>query len=838
VWNLASLRGRYLAVTAAVGLFITAAAWITDHYVAHVEWRRTQSLHDRNIAARQGRLLRNAVLQAEQSVNGYMYSPAPQRRHQADAAIDNAMTRARRLATLPTTSSASRTDLRAIETLLPKLRDQLHRLMAVRADRAHYYPALETVSHTSFPAYRTFLGASDAALKAVSDRPPLRERLLRVRIAWLQMIGDFRLYLAARLGALSPNGGTIPAGRVAREYARLVSQLQNLSALGDEGALPLEVEGSVDRMRAAARQWHGGFRAIETLPGDGSWRSDVYLLENAIDPELDTLWRHLNGLEVALESTSARDVTVLTGAANRITRLLWGLTLGGLALVLLAYLYFHRQVLAPVSAISRALHAEARGDAEVPLPRVNTVETRGLVEAFSAMRRQVQERQGALEYQALHDALTGLPNRVLLKDRLQQALRRARRNDEPLVLMIMDLNRFKEINDTLGHQVGDALLQQVGQRLRATVREADTVARLGGDEFGILLPDSGQADGSAVAMKMLRALEEQPFPIGGRSLHVGASIGLATFPNHADDAQALSRRADVAMYVAKREKRGLAIYHPGQDSDNLRRLSLVAELREALEQGMLELHYQPQLGLRQHAVTGVEGLARWRHGQRGFIPPEEFITLAEQSGLIRQLSRQVLEMAVRQRASWNRAGIDLGVIGINLSVYDLQDPGFYREVAQVIEAAHVDPSGLMFEITESAMMVDPARALKTVSELHALGTHFAIDDFGTGYSSLSYLKRLPVETLKIDRSFVQEMARDDNDSVIVRSTVDLAHNLGLEVVAEGVENGQTLELLGELNCDTAQGYHIGRPVPAVDLERWYLQRAANDQLPPLPQSVG
>jgi diguanylate cyclase (GGDEF)-like protein len=425
--------------------------------------------------------------------------------------------------------------------------------------------------------------------------------------------------------------------------------------------------------------------------------------------------------------------------------------------------------------------------------------------------------QQRLVRQALHDGLTGLPNRELFADRVGQAIRTADRELRPAALLLLDLDRFKDVNDTLGHHHGDQLLVQVGQRLSGTLREADTVARLGGDEFAVLLPGATAEGASAVAEK-LRAALHQPLMLNEVALDLDASIGIVAYPDHGSDAAELLQHADVAMYLAKLAHVGSLVYDPSVDQHSPKRLALLGGLRLALERDELLLHYQPKADLRSGDIRGVEALIRWQHPEHGLLEPGEFIPLAERTGLIHPLTRSVLDGALDQAARWRRAGSPLSV-AVNVSTRCLLDLAFPDQIAGQLAGWEVPPHLLVLEITESAVMADPARALEVLRGLHALGVAIAIDDFGTGYSSMAYLKELPVDELKIDRSFVSQMAASSRDAVIVRSTIDLGHNLGLRVVAEGVETRQAWEALAALGCDLAQGYYLGRPMPAADLER-------------------
>jgi len=450
-----------------------------------------------------------------------------------------------------------------------------------------------------------------------------------------------------------------------------------------------------------------------------------------------------------------------------------------------------------------------------------------------ALTRSVARLYDDAAARARHDALTGLPNRALLHDRLAQAVRAVGQADAgsagpPLAsaaLLLLDLDRFKEVNDTLGHHVGDALLQQVGSRISGVLRATDTVARLGGDEFAVVLRDADAA-GAVVVAGALRAALEEPFVVEGQALAVGVSIGVALCPAHGTDAATLLQHADVAMYVAKHGQLGHAVYDPSLDGHDTADLALVAELRQALAADELVLHYQPMVHVQTGQICGVEALVRWPHPAQGLIPPDRFIGLAEQTGLIVPLTRWVLEAALRQSRTWRDAGLDLEM-AVNLSLRNLRDPHLCATVAELLARYAVPPQRVCLELTESMVMADVERTQASLAQLAALGVRLAIDDFGTGYSSLAYLSRLPVNELKIDRSFVQHARGTTTDATIVASTIGLGHSLGMSVVTEGVEDAETWALLRRLGSDVAQGYFFSRPLPAHDLEGW-VNRASSD----------
>jgi diguanylate cyclase (GGDEF)-like protein len=445
--------------------------------------------------------------------------------------------------------------------------------------------------------------------------------------------------------------------------------------------------------------------------------------------------------------------------------------------------------------------------------------------ASKALRHQAEVN----EHQALHDSLTNLPNRTLFHDRVHQALASARRDHLHAAVMIMDLDRFKEVNDTLGHASGDELLKQVGLRLSESLRESDTVARLGGDEFGVLLPKVVDAEAAVAVARKLRTTLEEPFTIHGLALQMEASIGIALYPDHGGDVQSLLQRADVAMYVAKEHPTGCEVYTRERDGYSPDRLTLLTELRRAIDRGELLLHYQPKANLRTGEILGVEALVRWQHPERGMIPPDEFIPAAQKTGVIGPLTMFVLDEALRQCRTWSLQGLEL-CVAVNLSTRNLLDLHLPEAVAELLARWEVPARLLELEITESTILADPVRAMQILSRLDEMGVRLSIDDFGTGYSSLAYLKRLPVDELKIDKSFILGMDESENDEVIVRSTIDLGRNLGLRVVAEGVESPQAWSRLAQLGCNVAQGYFLSRPVPAEDLTQWLADRASRRRL--------
>jgi diguanylate cyclase (GGDEF)-like protein len=456
-----------------------------------------------------------------------------------------------------------------------------------------------------------------------------------------------------------------------------------------------------------------------------------------------------------------------------------------------------------------------------------------LVVENAALRAVEQLRLAQLASEAHHDPLTGLANRRRLIEELESTVY-GDGNQNCAVLMI-DLDRFKEINDSFGHSVGDDLLCLVGPRLQQALAPGDLLARMGGDEFAVLLPGADAVRAREVAAELGAALRDE-FVLDGMPLHVDASIGVALCPDHGRDRSLLLARADTAMYVAKRGRHGFEIWAPDGTPATRDRLQTLEQLRSALDNDELDVHYQPKLDLTSGTVVGVEALVRWNHPDRGLLYPDVFLPLAEQAGLMRRLALWVLERSLRDLQEWRAQGLELSM-AVNLSVSNLQDVALPDQVAMLLDSFGVPAGALTLEITEDVLMADAARSQQVMAGLRRLGVRLSIDDYGTGYSSLSYLRALPVDELKLDRSFVSHLTTDERAAAIVRSTLQLSVDLGMSMVVEGVEDAATLASLREWGCDVAQGYHIGRPMPAETFLAWLPAQPAAVRLP-TPRPAG
>ncbi len=541
--------------------------------------------------------------------------------------------------------------------------------------------------------------------------------------------------------------------------------------------------------------------------------------EKNVKPAIEITWISLNQLDFALENSEKNNVESFENTTKWLNYSISALSISAIILIVIFYIYLEKIIFKPVKILTHALQKGAKGEKVSDLPLDRYREIASLNNAFNDMKTQVEQRQSELLHQAMHDSLTGLPNRAHLTKIIKGSIAESKNSNNTPALFLLDLNRFKEINDTIGHHIGDILLQDAACRLSNLIGEKDVVARLGGDEFGILFNSVDREVIENIAEQIIIILN-RPFLINAHQLHISASLGIATYPDLAKDEIEMMRYADVAMYVAKKNHAGYAFYSPKEDQNSLDRLSLVSELKDAINNNKLELYFQPKYSLAQSRTIEVEALLRWFHPERGFIPPDLVIEVAEESGLIHPLTEWVLQSALAQVENWNQSGLSIDV-AVNLSVFNLQNPHLITMIKFMLDMKSISPDQLILEVTESAMMENPELAKSVLSGLHNMGLKIAIDDFGTGYSSLAYLKNLPVNELKIDRSFIMNIDSDKSDRAIVKSTIDLAHNLGLSVVAEGVETQEGWNILAEMGCDLIQGYFLSKPLPAKEFEQWF-----------------
>jgi diguanylate cyclase (GGDEF)-like protein len=629
--------------------------------------------------------------------------------------------------------------------------------------------------------------------------------------AGMQML-DGRAFQLVAVPVLAP----LPIGWVVMGFAvddTLARDLRQLTGL--------EVTFALDDPR--------GWRGLASTLDEAGQRSLLAAMPQRSD-EVSRLVVDIGGVDhqalvIPLASNDeARIVSVLhrslagaLAAFERLRNTLIVLAVLSLALSIIGSIAVARNITRPLETLAGAAARIEQGNYVEPVRVERADEIGVLASSLNHMRGSIAERENRILKLAYEDPLTDLANRSRFAQELAQAIGEAARGRRRLSILMMDLDRFKYVNDTLGHGVGDHVLREVSLRLEHTVPDAECIARLGGDEFAILL-EHGATDSAGAARAVIAALEA-PFLYEDQLLDVGTSIGIAHYPEHGQDAQTLVRNADIAMYAAKRNKTGFAIYDPHYDTSQQEHLSLLGELRRAVERNELRLYYQPKVSMHSSNISAVEALIRWEHPVRGLVPPGMFVPFAEHTGYIKLLTRWVMREAVRQCGQWLRDGLRLQV-SVNISARDLMNRELPGEVAGLLEEHGVPPALLCLEITESGFMEDPGNAQKVLDRLAELGVRLSIDDYGTGYSSLSYIMKLPVQELKIDRSFISRMGIDEEISTIVRSTIDLGHNLGLKVVAEGVEDASVWNMLRTLGCDDAQGFFMSKPLAPDLLALW------------------
>lgn len=514
-----------------------------------------------------------------------------------------------------------------------------------------------------------------------------------------------------------------------------------------------------------------------------------------------------------------RSISEAVAPYRRLQLILLTISVVGVGLAVFASAFIARRITRPLRSLADIAKRLGAGDYRARIDIKGGDEIGKLADAFESMRTGIANRELEIRRLAYWDRLTDLPNRAQFATQLKAAIERARTGGGQCFILMMDLDRFQHVNDVLGHSFGDGLLREVGRRLEQQLeRENDKLARLGGDEFAILLPGIDATEAVRQARRVLKSLEA-PISIDDQTVDLGAGIGIAGYPEHGEDGDTLLNHAEVAMYLSKRRGSGYTVYDPSIDKSSQESLSLLSELRRAIDRNEFQLYVQPKVDLALARVVGAEALVRWVHPEKGFIGPDNFIPFAETTGFIRLLTAWMLERSAALSATLRARGLDLK-LSVNLSTRDLLDQDLPVHFADILARHQLPPASMCLEITESAIMDDPVRAQATLERLHVMGVELAIDDFGTGYSSLAYLKRLPVDELKIDKSFVMNMEHDIDDAKIVRSTIDLGHNLGLRVVAEGLESIAVWNLLKQMGCDQAQGYFMSKPMPADRFAAW------------------
>lgn len=662
-------------------------------------------------------------------------------------------------------------------------------------------------------------GLTEAALAELGDGARSADYLFEVSSA-----GERALQIVSAPVMIPDKAGWLVMGfgldaEIAREFKEITGLDVSIVANPSGGAL--EVTSTLTESERTAL-----VEALELSTPEGAASVDLELAGETFATQVNFLDGDGGDVYAVLQKRLSDELAPWHALERQLVVVFFAL----LAVAAAVGAFFATSATEPIRRLAEAARRIGEGHYDTPIETDSGDEIGRLGETLKTMQREIAEREHRITHQAFHDELTGLPNRYLARDRLEVLVERARRAEGTFTVVMLDLARFKQINDTLGHHVGDEVLKETARRLSHRLRRTDSVARLGGDDFFLILDDADAEAARELIDAGIRAHISRPIALEGMQVNLDFCFGLATYPDHATSADALLRRAEIAMYDAKDSHEDTVVYRIGGDEGHLRQLAIISDLDAAMREHQLFVQYQPKIDLKTGRVSAAEALVRWVHPKFGFIPPDEFVTVLEQTGNVRQLTEWVIGEVVAQAGRWRRRGIDVG-LSINLSTLDLLNAELPAIIAGHVDTHGVPPESLTFEITESAIMEDPKHASELLHALCATGHHLSIDDFGTGYSSLAQLKRLPVDELKIDKSFVLDIQKGSQDAVIVRSTVELAHSMGMQVVAEGVETAHGASVLREFACDRAQGYLFSKPLSVADFETWYAATSGRCEIP-------
>ena len=761
--------------------------------------------------------VRNILLIVNKDINLFLLDPLNENLIQKIAANTN--TALKSLNALSKSNHPYHQDISAFTVIaahnVKKLKTEVEHLIEYRLDINKQYPGLDISANIMESKQDAIKSGFEILINEIESNsiqlksPEIYPLLLKSHSIWINAISQTRIYMANRLASFSTEI-LEDQGKSLKDIHTLFTQnlkkLQNLYSKEDS----FEAEDILKTALILSQNWYQDFLNLRTISESDQWRSDTLIIKTRVFPVVEDISQNIIDMEKTIHAEKLSTDQALKNSDEAFNKLIFAII--ALFLLFMAAILVSMQwmLFSPIEKVSLALRSKAF---DIDLPNIqssNTREVSQLIDAFVEMDKEVSLRQNALEHQAMHDHLTGLPNRFLLNQRIDYHLLNSERRQCPFVLFLMDLDFFKDINDTLGHAAGDQLLIEVSKRMQELIQKSDTLARLGGDEFAILLPDSSKETATRLAEKLIQKIS-QPVEINGQKVNIGISIGMVSYPEDATDMESLFQYADMAMYTAKRNRLGLTFNDASQNIYSKTRLNLIHDVAEALEHDQFEIYFQPKMNAENGNICGAEGLLRWNHREYGFISPEKVVEGAERAGFIHKLSLSMLNKAVAECSQWHKAGFSISV-SVNLSVRDLSNLDLTDEVKMIMDNYQLDYGYLTLEITESVMMENLAVSLEVLNKLHELGVCISIDDFGTGFSSLAYLKRLPVTELKIDKSFIMEMNEDANDRKIVSSTINLGHNLGLKVIAEGIETQKVMDLLKEMGCDQLQGYFIGKPM--------------------------
>ncbi len=825
--GLDSFQGLYLTLASVLVALLLGGGWLWYHYVVEATSWQISNLESRTQL--EHRFFQSALQlwRVNEWLQHQLVEPGIRQPVTLDSRINEFVGTLPPADEFPPHSSMHALLKRMREEEVPELTKLAHRFLQISLDNSRRFPATTIMESRMQGNATSFFDTVNEVIDELSANSGLNADELKILFAayrlrdiWQKILGEFRLLVANRFGVFAddPSSGMQARARnIALYFEGLRNQLRALQSLPlPPDAFFLEA-GTWKALEQTADRWEKGYHEVLNALSSDSWRKDLEFYKSAINPHLIALQKELNQLQETLSNEYATDLQRLNLTAQRLSLGLLAVTLLVALAILAAYFYLHNRIIRPISETTRALRHEAMGLHSNPVRLPKTRETRELVNAFAEMRREVRRRQQGLDHLAHHDPLTQLPNRALFKDRLEHAVNLAKRNNQAVALLFLDLDNFKQINDTLGHLAGDELLVIVGRRLRELLRHTDTVARFGGDEFAILLENvEGKRQARNIASKILDELS-QPITLAGQEFHLTASLGIAMAPYDDSQPDNLIRDADTAMYEAKRRGKNAYSFF---SSELLQRatsqLNLEREIRAALERNEFIFHFQPIVHTENKKIYGVEALLRWKSNKDQLRYPGEFMeTLLAMDPHQSFMENLLLQVDKLQTRCLEELQIPLRV-SINMSASVLRSANRHSQILNTLrQRAH--PQLLHIEITEDTLLEDLANARVLLTEIKRLGIPLILDDFGTGQSSLNHLRSFPFDAIKIDREFVMNMDQKQDDITLVRAITQLAHSFNMKVVAEGVEKESQYRFLEKIGCDYLQGYYVGKPVSAARL---------------------
>lgn len=819
---LRSYRGRYILSGLALTLLLLVISMAGKQHVERIRDGQPERIQRRAQASAMQADTSLQLQELHSSIQGFLLDPAADVRAAVEVAYGRLATAVHRLAQAQwlTDNPDTAALVASVVADLEPLADAIRELLRIRLHHESWFPAMRTLQDDMYPRNQEVRSLADDILYEAQQQPDadiqaaLLDAAMSLRLGWTDLTLEFRLLVANRLGVFASDaraGMSARASNMRLHAEQVRAALVRLQALDRQHALGLLTQAALPRLDALLAEWLRAFEQTHAILLDDDWRQDLRYLRDRVRPKLEHIDQTLSALDLELGTQSAQDIALLTRSAAALSNAVVVLAAGVMFIIVAGYLTFSRAVLGPVFATTRALKQEALGQRVLTPPAASASELCELVEAFEAMRRQVHERQAHLDHLAHHDALTNLPNRVLFRDRVEHALQLAERRGSHLGVLFMDLDRFKQVNDSLGHAVGDALLVDVAARLRELVRRSDTVARLSGDEFA-LLAEAVHTRGELAALAEKIVVElGRPFRIGHHELHLSASLGIVVGPDDGATPDELLRGADAAMYEAKRHGRAAYRFFSAEMTRRASEfLALETAIRTAVEARQFRVHYQPVYAAAGGPPVFYEALLRWARPDGVLAPPAEFLSTLDDTGLI----QPVTEWLMRQVWAVLQQLPPPTRVAVNLSARVLQDGRFAAGLLRQLEAGPLPADRLILEVTEDSLSHELSAVASTLNALKARGVHIALDDFGTGQSSLSHLRHFAFDLLKIDREFVRGVVHDERDAALVRATIRLAQAFGLPAVAEGVETQAQLDFLRREGCDLVQGFLLGRPAPA------------------------